>query len=430
MKSFSFLKNSLLAKIVSANSLLLAIRMGFSLITQKVLAVIIGSEGIALVGDLKNVTSFFGEFSILGTANGLVKYVSEHKGDKKKLGELFSTAFVFSFLAAFLSFFVLFFYADFLNEEVFGASFDYGFVFIILSFVVPFMGINSVFNSILNGFSAYKRYFKLTLLIVIITSALIIILTLKKGVLGSLIAISVIPLIQFLIHIFLLKGYYEKYINFKHLKFSLSFKNKLLSYSLMTVVVVFFINIVDIAIRKLIEIQISRTVAGHWTAMSSISKMYMQFITAIFPLYILPKYSKINMSFDFRKEVKDVYILLIPVIFVGMIIVFFLKNIIIRILYTEEFMGVSMLFKWQLIGDFVKFIALVLSYQFLAKRQVVNFIFTELLSVFLFYFFSYYFVPVYGVEGVVLAHLVRYILYLVVVLYILRFNFLGKNRVI
>ena len=86
------------------------------------------------------------------------------------------------------------------------------------------------------------------------------------------------------------------------------------------------------------------------------------------------------------------------------------------------------LFKWQLLGDFVKFIALVVAYQFLAKRQIWYFVFTELLSVILFYIFSGYFIKLYGTEGIVMAHFFRYIVYLLVVLYILRFNFIGKDR--
>ena len=45
------------------------------------------------------------------------------------------------------------------------------------------------------------------------------------------------------------------------------------------------------------------------------------------------------------------------------------------------------LFKWQLLGDFVKFVAIVLSYQFLANKQIKYFVVTELIIfVFIFYF--------------------------------------------
>ena len=110
MKIPSFIKNNLLLKVTSANTGLVLVRMLFSLISQKALAIFIGAEGIAIVGNLKNVVGFFEQFSILGTSNGLVKYISENKDDKEQLNNLFSTVFVFSALASIISFIVLFFW--------------------------------------------------------------------------------------------------------------------------------------------------------------------------------------------------------------------------------------------------------------------------------------------------------------------------------
>ena len=85
------------------------------------------------------------------------------------------------------------------------------------------------------------------------------------------------------------------------------------------------------------------------------------------------------------------------------------------------------LFKWQLIGDFVRLMSLVLAHQFVAKRMVRNFIFTELLSLALFFGLSHLFVDSMGVEGVVLAHLVRYVIYFAVVAFLVWYYF-NKQR--
>ena len=95
-------------KVTSTNTLLVLVKMLFSLVSQKVLAIFIGAEGIAIVGNLKNIVLFFEQFSILGTSNGLVKYISENKDDKKQLNNLFSTVFVLSALASVVSFIILF----------------------------------------------------------------------------------------------------------------------------------------------------------------------------------------------------------------------------------------------------------------------------------------------------------------------------------
>ncbi|VVV01222.1 hypothetical protein FVB9532_02507 [Mesonia oceanica] len=43
---------------------------------------------------------------------------------------------------------------------------------------------------------------------------------------------------------------------------------------------------------------------------------------------------------------------------------------------------------------------------------------TEILSLALFYGFSFYLIPVFGIKGVVIAHLVRYIIYGLVVFFL------------
>ena len=402
--------------------------MGFSLLSQKVLAILVGAEGIALVGNLKNVVSFFEQFSVLGTSNGLIKFVSEYKDDNKQLGNLFSTAFVFATIAAILSFIVLFFYSNLLNDFIFGVNYSHAYIFKILALIIPFVGINAILYALFNGLSAYKLYSKLTLATIMSSTVLIIVLTYNYGIQGALLAIISIPIIQFLIYFILFGNYHKPYFKFRKPSFTLVFKNQLLSYSVMTLVVVLGINLTDIAIRNLIENKLNIAEAGYWTAMTSISKTYMQFPAAIFPLYILPIYSKITDAYAFRSEVKRVYQMLLPIIVLGMILVFLFRNLIIQLLYTNEFLVIESFFKWQLMGDLMKFIAIVISYQFLAKKQIGYYIFTELLSVILFYIFSVYFIDLYATEGIVIAHFVRYILYFLVVFFILRKNLISNYK--
>ncbi|GGZ81664.1 LPS biosynthesis protein [Algibacter mikhailovii] len=411
----------------SANTILVLVRMSFALISQKVLAILIGAEGIAQVGNLKNVVSFFEQFTILGTSNGLVKYIAEHKNDKAELNKLFSTAFVFTSFGTVLSFIVLFFCADLLNNFIFGSDENYVFVFKILAFIIPFMGINALLYSLLNGLSSYKIYSKSALSTIVMSTVLIVTLTYRNGLSGSLVAISVFPVLQILSYLMFYSGGYTQYVSIRKIRFDLSFKNQLLTYSFMSVTVILLINVTDIAIRNLIEQKLNASEAGYWTGMTSISKTYMQFLAAIFPIYILPKYANITNTFDFRKEVKKIYKLLLPILIIGMSLVFVFRNLIIQLLYTKSFLAMGELFIWQLLGDLIKFIALVLSYIFLAKKQVMYYVFTELLSVFLFYILAQYFILTKGTQGVVIAHFIRYIIYLFVVLLIFRKYFIGKN---
>jgi len=426
MRFQEYFKNNLLFKVTSTNSLVVVVKMFFSLCSQKVLAIVIGAEGLALVGNFRNVINFFDQFSIFGTSNGLVKYVSEYKNKIEELSKIASTALVFTLIASIISFVVLFFGANQLNEFIFGPNYHFDFLFKIFAFLVPFFGFSGILNGFLNGYSNYKVYSKSNIVLAITSATVLILLTFTNDLEGSLLAISFVPLFQFLSLMVFTFNKLKKY--FKSISFNLSYKNKLLSYSLMTLVVVLLINWVDIAVRNLIQDTVSAKDAGYWTAMTSISKTYMQFSATIFPLYILPRYSKLTSSFEFRKEAIRIYKLLIPVFAIGMLAIFLFKKLVIQILYTNEFLDMSNLFKWQLMGDLTKIGALIIAYKFLAKRQIGYFIFTEVLSVILFFGFSKIFIVRYGTEGIVMANFARYIVYFLVVLFILRHHLFGKEK--
>lgn len=422
------IKTNLLFKVTSANTIVTLVKMMFSVISQKVLAIAVGAEGLAIIGDLKSLTIIFEQFSILGTTNGLIKYIAECKANNKRLNELFSIAFIFAGLSAILSFITLLFFARPINNYVFGEQFNYVLIIKILAFVIPFMGLNVILYALLNGLSKYKLYSKVTITSIVLTSFTLIVLTLKWGLMGSLMAIIFNPILQFLSFMFFLKKKIKEYLSYNRLVFSLKFKNNLLSYGLVTLIVVISVNLTDVVIRSLIENKINIQSAGYWTAMSSISKMYMQFTAVIFPMYILPRYSQINTFKDFKIEVKEIYKRLIPLVFTGLILVFLLKNIIIKVLYTSEFYEIESFFLWQLLGDFTKLITFVLSYHFLAKKLMKYYVFIEVLSVFLFILLSNTFINYYGVKGVIIAHFVRYILYLIVVVVIMWYHFFAKNN--
>src|SRR5690554_6060794 len=109
-----------------------------------------------------------------------------------------------------------------------------------------------------------------------------------------------------------------------------------------------------------------------------------------------------------------------------LLLIYFLREYVILIIYPD-FHGMSPLFKWQLMGDFVRLASLVLGYQFLAKKMVKNLIFSEVISLGLFYFFAYFLADKYGVEGVVMAHFLRYVVYFFVVLFLV-FRYFRKQQ--
>ena len=427
MKLLSFFKNNLVLKITSLNSLVVGIRLLVSLLVQNLLAQYTGQAGIAKVGQIRNLSNILSSLSSFGVFNGVVKYVSEYKDNEKGLIKLFSTVFVISSLATIILSFLIFVYAKALSLWLF-FNVDYYLIFRILSVVIPFIAMNRIFNGIISGISAYKVHAKIELIWYTLASFLLLLSLYFYNIEGVLVAIAITPTIQFLVLTFIFGKTLNDYIKFSQLSFRSPMLKVLLGFSLISFVATVCSNFVEINFRNLISEKISENEAGLWTAMSSISKIYMQFLITIFSIYILPKYTKIHFSDVLKKEIKTIYKTLLPLVIIGMLMVYFCREILIITIYNYDFLGMAILFKWQLLADLVRFCANILSFKFLAKNQVKYFVSTQLIGLITYYVFGQLLIKYLFVEGLVIALLLSNLLYFVIVLFIMRYDLFGKNR--
>lgn len=427
MKLPKFIGENLLLKMTSLNAVVVGIRLIISLFIQRLLAEMVGEAGIAKIGQLRNVMAMLMSISTLGVFNGIVKYVSEFREDKKELQKLFSTTFVFVLFGTILAAVLLFFGASLFSNWIFGNN-NFVFLFKILSVVVPCISVHRVFNGVVNGLSAYKKFVKIELFGYLLASSLLVYCLYNYDLNGVLIAIAVTPVIQLGILVYIFGSVLKEYLHFKEISFKIPYAKQLLAFTLMSIVSTILLNYIEIDIRNMIKNKITENDSGYWTAMTNISKNYMVFSGSLFTLYVIPRFSNITSGKIFKKEVFHIYKTLLPIFGLGMIVIYIFRDYVIDLVYPN-FLGMEPLFKWQLLGDFVRLGSLVIAHQFLAKKMVRSFIFTEFLSIALFYVLSKYFIVDYGAEGVVMAHFIRYIIYFIVVLFLL-WRYFKKQKII
>jgi len=426
LKLPKFISENLLLKITSLNAVVISIRLVVSLFIQRFLAEMVGEVGISKIGQLRNFTMLLTSISSGGIFNGIIKYVSEHKEDKEQLQKMFSTAFVFTVIGSGITCISLLIGAEFISEYLFGTN-QFVYLIKLIAIVVPFIGIQRIFNGVVNGLSQYKNFAKIDLLGYLLGAVLLVFCLYNYNIDGALVAIAITPIIQLLVLLFIFFKVLKEYVQFSKLSFKVPYLKELLAFSMMSFVSTGLLSFVEIDIRTMIRNQITEVDSGIWTAMTFISKNYMVFSASIFTLYVVPKFASIHTKREFNIELFTIYKTLLPLFGVGMLLVYFLRDYVIMIIYPD-FTAMSTLFKWQLMGDFVRLATLVLGHQFIAKKMVKNFIFSEILSLALFYFLSHYLVQYYGVEGVVMAHLVRSIIMFGVIFYLVMRYFRKQNK--
>ena len=339
---------------------------------------------------------------------------------------MFSTAFVFTSIGILVTSLLLFFNAAFLSTYLFGTV-DFEYLIKLLAVIVPFIATYRVFNGVVHGLSKYKNFAKIDLISYLLGAILLILFLVNYNIDGALIAIAITPILQFLVLCYIFFKTLKQYVHFSELNFKIPFAKELLAFTLMSFVSTGLLSFVEIDIRTMIRNRITEADSGIWTAMTFISKNYMVFSASIFSLYVIPKFASIHTRKGFILELKTIYKTLLPLFGIGMLLVYVFRDYVILFIYPD-FTAMSPLFKWQLTADFLKLATLVLSHQFIAKKMVRNFIFTEILSLALFYFSARYLVNFYGIEGVVMAHLIRSVVMLIVVFYLV-FRYFNMQKI-
>ena len=143
-------------------------------------------------------------------------------------------------------------------------------------------------------------------------------------------------------------------------------------------------------------------------------------VTTSLSVYYLPRLSEIKHNLELKKEIISGYKIILPVISILAFGIFFFRELAIEIAFTEEFMPMVELFKWQLIGDVIKIASWLLSYLMLAKAMTKIYIYSEIIFSISFVLISIFFIDRYGLVGVTYSYSLNYLLYLFFVIIIFK----------
>jgi len=402
--------NSTLFKVTSLNSVSILIKILVGLVTSNVIAIFIGPSGMALVGNLRNFMSSIEAFCTLGFENGVVKYVAENKSDEAKLRITLSTVFYSVLISCLIVSISLFAFADYFNAKIFG-HLQYGYLIKSLILIIPFYIGNIFLVSIINGLGKYRKVILISILGSLLGLFVTVILITQFQVSGALFSIVITPSLLFFVSFYFINKELQifKFISKKALKF-IALKN-FSSFTIMAVVSSVIGPIILLAIRNHIINNLGLDAAGYWEAMSRISSYYFLFITSILGIYFLPKLSGASSYRETNILIISYFKTVIPIFIFGLVLVFIFKDLLIQIIFTKDFAPMRKLFFWQIIGDVLKAASYILAFQFYAKKMTKAFVLFEISSLAVLYFSSIYFVSIYSIEGIVIAHTFTYFLY-------------------
>jgi len=409
--------------ILSAISTAIKVIAGF--VSVKVVAVYIGPSGLALMGQMQNFIAMMSSIASAGVNSGVVKYTAEHYEDDETKRKIWSSALKISLVLIMPMAIAIIFLADFISMKLLNTT-EYSSIFIVFSITVVFFVLNGLMTSILNGQKEIKKLTLLNIVGSLFSLAVTILLVTQYELYGALIAGIVSQSIVFFVTLaFVLKSNWFKLSMFFG-SMDKEYRNKLLKYSLMSLVSATMIPLSHMYVRDYIGTHIGWDEAGYWQAIWRISETYLMLITTTLSIYYLPKLSSIKDKRELKRELLYGYKIVMPIVTVMALGIYLFRDFIIQILFTKEFLSMADLFLYQLIGDVIKIAAWLLGYIMVAKAMTKLFIFSEIFFVWCFVGFVVLFTNLYGLKGVTIAYMANYFIYLIFLFFSLRGYLSGK----
>ncbi len=345
-----------------------AIRMVCGFVINKVMAIYLGPSGVALVGQFNNFYSLIGTFANGGISTGIVKYTAEFRSDEIDRKKLISTAFYINVFTSVIAMLVILIFPAQFSWWIMKTK-AYTNIFFWVGATVVLLTVNSFILSVLNGLGKILLYTGINISSTLAGFAVSFLLIKNFQLYGAFLAVALSQSVTFFIAVF----FVARNKNFSREALlqgvDKAIAGKLFRFSLMTIVAMVLGPVSQMILRKYIGSHLSWTTAGYWQGVSTISDAYLTFITSVIAVYYLPALSAIREKKELKKEVLKAYQIVMPVCILMAGTIFFLREFIINLMFTADFMPMKELFIFQLMGDVVKIFSWLMAYLMVAKAK-------------------------------------------------------------
>ena len=403
-----------LIKTTLLNGIAVVIKMLTLLSLNKILAIYVGPSGYATLGQFQNAVQMITTLASGAINTGVTKYTAEYHEDEAKQHAVWRTAGTISLVGSIsVAIAVISFNRQLagwlLNDASLGSVFNW-FAATLVLFVF-----NTLLLAILNGKKEIERYVIANIAGSLFALAVTTVMAIQLGLYGALVALAIYQSLNFFVTLTL--TFKANWFRLEYLLGNIDQRSarKLGSFTAMALTSAACVPLSHILIRNYLGETLGWHAAGYWEAMWRLSAAYLMLATTTLSVYYLPKFSELQDPKKIKTEILQGYKVILPVAALSGLVVYLLREPIIRILFTSEFAQMETLFGWQMVGDTLKIGSWILAYLMLGKAMVKLFIVSEVCFSALFYFSTCYLTDISGLKGVAVAHAANYFLYLVLI---------------
>lgn len=388
-----------------------AARLLAALLVVKLVASFAGPAGIGRLGQFISLMSLLAVFAGGGIGSAMVKYVAEYRDDAARLARLLSAALWYALLASCAMGLVTWIFSERIAAWLLGDAAYAGLVRVLAIAQLGVAAVNYIL-AVINGFMDVRRL----ALVQVAGSALAMLaaLVLSRwlhlyGALLSLVLGQVLWLVVGL-PAWWRSPYFQR--GMLRMRFDREMTGRLAAFSTMTLTSALVPPLVNIAVRDDLAARFGWEQVGYWQAVTRVSDAYLLFVVAAINMHYLPRLAAAKERGSLAAALGEAWRYLLPAVAVVAIVIYLLRDVVTRVLFSGDFAAANELYAPQLIGDVLKIASFVLAYLMLAKAMTRLFIVSELVFAGTYFLLVHALTIRFGLVGAMYAFAANYAVYL------------------
>ncbi|MEL4014804.1 O-antigen translocase [Dryocola clanedunensis] len=406
------------AKITILSGVLTLLKLLCGFFISKMVAIFTGPSGMASLGQLQNLVTFINGFVSSQVSQGINRYSSEYKQNYEEAKYYWRAAVKLSIVACFFIVCIGVVCSPAISNYLFNNKMYFWIVILALS-VVPLNVINNIFLGVLNGLGEHNKFFIANACTILSSVVSMVLLVYYFGLVGALISTALNNAISGILLLAIVRRC--EWFKFKYWFGSVApkYNKEMRNYFAMGIIGALTGPISLILVRSIVTSELSQDYAGYWQAVFKISEAYLAVLTTALTVYYFPRTAAAKTIDEYLSTLKVGAMVVVPCAIVFSSIIFLSKDMVIHILFSQEFIKAKELFLFQNIGDFFRISSWLFATILLAKGYFKTNAFLEVFFSLLFPCLTMWFIKAIGFKGVSLAYLITYVSYFacVVVIY-------------
>jgi PST family polysaccharide transporter len=329
------------------------LRLSLSFVSIKVTAVYLGAPGLAIIGQLGNFLTLIQGGVGNAIQTGVTKLTAESERDNERQRRVWRTGFRMALLLSMAAAVIVMSLAQPISAWLFDTH-NYWPVIVLTGpcLVLGVMGL--VFTGILNGLKRIRELALVTICASLVGAALFIPLAYRFGVWGGLIGTSLSAASTFFFGWFFLWRTHTSDMQSLRGHRDAGIVREIARFYPMLLANSAISPFALILVRNILSDGLDMHAAGYWQAAWRVSDMYTLMITTALSLYLMPHLSSARGEDSFASELFGITLKVVLLTAAAAVGIYVLRDVMIAVVFTREFVPVRDLLAWQLVGDVLK----------------------------------------------------------------------------